>query len=68
MLESVFSKVAGPETCLPMNFAKLKDTFFTEQLRWLLLIILDYIISYQTRKAHPLTRRTTLTNLICIFP
>ena len=34
-----------------------KDTVFTEQLRWLLLIILDYIILYQTRTAHPLTRR-----------
>ena len=68
MLEFVFSKVTGPEACLPMKFAKLEDTFFTEQLRWLLLIILDYIISYQTRTAHPLTRRTTSTNLICIFP
>ena len=34
-----------------------KDTVFTEQLRWLLLIILDYIILYQTQTAHPLTRR-----------
>ena len=35
------------------------DTVFREQLRWLLLIILDYIVLYQTRTAHPLTRRIT---------
>ena len=33
MLEYLLSKVAGPEACLPMNFAKtFKETCFTEQL------------------------------------
>ena len=41
--------------------ALLKGTFFTEQLRWLLLIILDYVIFYQTRPAHPWSRRITST-------
>ena len=54
MLESLFNKAADPEACFPVNFAK----FFTEQLRWLLLIILDYIILYRTRTTHPLLRRT----------
>ena len=49
MLESLYNKATGPEGC------------FTEQLRWLPLIILDYIILYQIRKAHPLTRRITST-------
>ena len=36
-----------------MNFTTfLKIRFFTKQLRWLLLIILDYIILYQTRTAN----------------
>ena len=62
MLKSLFDKVAGPEACFPVNFAKLLRTrFFTEQLRWLLLIFLDYIILYQTRMAHPLLRRITST-------
>ena len=62
MLESLFNNVAGPEACFPVNFAKLsRKRFFTEQLQWLLLVILDYIILYQTRTAHPLSRRTTLT-------
>ena len=44
-----------------LSFCKtFKDTLFTEQLRWLLLIILDYIILYQTRTAHLLTRRIIL--------
>ena len=34
MLESLFNKVAGPETCFPVSFEKiLKTSFFTEQLR-----------------------------------
>ena len=42
MLESLFNKVAGPKAWFPVNIVKIfKDTFFTEQLRWLLLIILD---------------------------
>ena len=45
----------------PYQFCKtFTDTFFTEQLRWLLLIILGYIILYLTRTAHPLTRRISL--------
>ena len=48
MLESIFNKFAGPEACFPLNF----ERFFTEQLRWLLLIILDYTILYQNRAAH----------------
>ena len=64
MLEYLFNKVVGPEACFSVNFAKLLRTcFFIEQLRWLLLIILDYIILYQTRTAHPLSRRITLTLL-----
>ena len=58
MLESLFNNVAYPEACFPVNFAKLLRT---EQLRWLLLVILDYIILYQTRTAHPLLRRITST-------
>ena len=54
MLESLFNKVVGPEVQFLCEFCKtFKDTFFAEQLRWLLLIILDYIILYQTRTAHP---------------
>ena len=49
MLESRFDKVAGLEAFFPCEFCKtFKETFFTEQLRWLLLIILDYVILYQT--------------------
>ena len=61
MLESLLSKVAGSKVCFPMNFAKLLRTRFLQNsllfYRWLLLIILDYIILYQTRTAHPLRRR-----------
>ena len=57
MRESLFNKVAGRVACFPVNFAKC----FTEQLRWLPLIILDYIIFHQTRTAHPLSRRITTT-------
>ena len=60
MLESFIYKVADPEACFPVNFARFfKDTFFTEQLLWLPLIIPDYIILYQNRTAHPLSRRIT---------
>ena len=73
MLHSLFNEVAGPEACgfikerlqyrcFPVNFAKfLRTRFFTEQLRWLLLIILNSIIWYQTQTAHPLSRRITPT-------
>ena len=62
MLESLFNKVAGLEAFFTVNYAKtFKETFFTEQLRWLLLIILDYVILYQTRPAHPLSKRITST-------
>ena len=62
MLESLFNKAARPEACFPVSSEKLlRTSFFTEQLRWLLLIILDYMILYQARTAHPLSRRITST-------
>ena len=62
MLESLFNKFAGLEAFFPVNYAKtFKETFFTEQLRWLLLIILDYVILYQTRTTDSLPRRITST-------
>ena len=62
MLESLFNKVADPEACFPCEFCKtFMDTFFIEQLWWLLLIILDYIILYQTRTLHLLSGRITAT-------
>ena len=84
LLEFLFNKVAGTEacgfikkrlrySCFSVNFANiLRTRLFTEQLRWLLLIILNYIIWYQIQTAHPLSRRITLSfiriQLICIFP
>ena len=63
MLESLFNKVAGREAFFHVKFAKpLGTLFFTEQLRWLLLIILDYLILSGTRPAHPLSRRITSTS------
>ena len=62
MLEPLFSKVAGPEACLSMNFAKLLRTRF---YRTAPVAATDYsglyIILYQTGTAHPLTRRITPT-------
>ena len=73
MLESLFHKVTGPEacyfiknrlqySCFPVNFIKvLRTRFFTEQLQWLLLNILNYMIWYQIQTAYPLSRRITPT-------
>ena len=67
LLKSLFNKVAGPEACRACNFIKkrlrysffpmsfatfLRIHFFTKQLRWLLLIVLNDIILYRTRMAH----------------
>ena len=64
MLQSLFNGVAGPEACgfikerlqyrcFPVNFAKfLRTRFFTEQLQWLLLIILNYTIYGIKLKMH----------------
>ena len=53
MLESLFNKFAGPEAYF--------HAFFTEQVKWLLLIILNYIVLYQTGTAHLLSRRINST-------
>ena len=59
MLESLFNIIAN---FFPCEFCKtFKDTFFSEQLRWLLLIILNYVILYQIRPAYPLPKRITST-------
>ena len=56
MLESLFNNAAGPEALFPCEFCKaFKGTLFLQ------LIILDYIILYQTRTPHPFLRRITST-------
>ena len=71
-LPEKFAKFAGPEacdvvkkslqySCFPVNLVKFLSCIFTEQLGRLLLIILNYIIWYQTQMTHLLLRKISPT-------
>ena len=55
MPQSLFNKAIKKETLaqvFPVNFAKfLRTPFFTEDLRWLLLLFVIYLFNYDSSKS-----------------